>query len=84
MKKIVKKSSDSKCDTLNQMFVINQLANQAYNEIYKRKADPWDVYRQKCKMMYQIKNPLSVYQLYQQLYCKLELPKKQVVARHLN
>ncbi len=36
----VKESSESKWDTLNRMFVINQLANQAYNEIYKYKADP--------------------------------------------
>ncbi len=81
MKENVKESSESKWDTLNQMFLINQLANQAYGEIYKHKADPWKVYRTKCKMMYQIDNSLNVYLLFQELYDKLELPEKQIMAR---
>jgi len=84
MEENVKKSSKSKFDTMNQMFVIDQLANQAYSEIYKRKADPWDVYGLKCKMMYQIKDPLNVYLLYHGLYDKLELPKKKIMAKHFN
>ena len=80
----IKESSGSKWDTLNQMFVINQLANQAYSEIYIRKADPWKVYRQKCKMMYQIDNSLNVYLLFQELYYKLKIPEKQMMRRHLS
>ncbi len=53
MKENVKKSSESKWDTLNQVFVINRLVNQAYSGIYKHKADPGKVYRTKCKMLYQ-------------------------------
>ena len=82
MKENVKESSESKWDTLNQMFVINQLANQAYSEIYKHKADPRKVYRKKCKMMYQIDNSLNVYLLFQELYDKLKIPEKQIMARH--
>lgn len=82
MKENVKESSESKWDTLNQMFLINQLANQAYGEIYKHKADPWKVYRTKCKMMCQIDNSLNVYLLFQEVYDKLELPEKQIMARH--
>ena len=84
MEDSVKESSESKWDTLNQMFVINQLANQAYNEIYKYKADPWKVYIKKCKMMHQIENPINVYLLFQELYDKLELPEKQIMARYLS
>ncbi|KAF5424222.1 MAG: hypothetical protein C5S44_02015 [Candidatus Methanocomedens sp.] len=84
MKDNVKESSESKWNTLNQMFVINHLANQAYNEIYKHKADPWKVYRTKCKMMYQIENPINVYLLFQELYDKLELPEKQIMAKYLS
>ena len=82
MKEHVKESSESKWDILNQMFVIDRLANQAYGEIYKHKADPWKVYRTKCKMLYQIENPLNVYLLFQELYDKLELPEKQIMARY--
>ena len=81
MKENVKESSESKWDTLNQMFLINQLANQAYGEIYKHKSDPWKVYRTKCKMMYQIDNSLNVYLLFQELYDKLKIPEKQIMAR---
>ncbi len=84
MKYNIKESSESKWDTLNQMFVINQLANQAYNEIYKYKTDPWKVYIKKCKMMHQIENPINVYLLFQELYDKLELPEKQIMARYLS
>ena len=80
----VKESSESKWDTLDQMFVINQLANQAYGEIYKHQADPWNVYRKKCKMMYQIDNSLNVYLLYQKLYDILKIPEKQIMARYLS
>jgi len=80
----VRDSSGSKWDTLNQMFVINQLTNQAYSEIYKHKADPWKVYINKCKMMYQIDNSLNVYLLFQELYDKLKNPEKQIMARYLS
>jgi hypothetical protein len=63
MKEDVKESSESKWDTLNQTFVINQLVNQAYGEIYEHKADPWKVYMTKCKMLCQIENP-SMYNYY--------------------
>ena len=76
--------SGSKWDTLNQMFVINQLTNQAYSEIYKHKADPWEVYRNKCKIMCRIDNSLNVYLLFQELYDKLKIPEKQIMARYLN
>ncbi len=82
MKENVKESSESKWDILNQMFVIDRLANQTYSEIYKHKADPWKVYRTKCKMLYQIESPLNAYLLFQELYDKLELPEKQIMARH--
>ena len=82
MKENVKESSESKWDILNQMFVIDRLANQAYSEIYKHKADPWKVYRTKCKMLYQIESPLNAYLLFQELYDKLELPEKQIMSRH--
>jgi len=84
MDKNVKDSFGSKWDTFNQMFVINQLTNQAYSEIYKHKADPWNVYRKKCKMMYQIDNSLNVYLLFQELYDKLKIPEKQIMARYLS
>ena len=84
MKDTVKESSGSKWDTLNQMFVINQLANQACSEIYKHKADPWKVYRKKCKMMYQIDNSLNVYLLFQELYDKLKIPEKQIITKYLS
>ena len=83
MKDNIKESSGSKWDTLNQMFVINQLANQAYSEIYKHKTDPWKVYRKKCTMMYQIDNSLNVYLLFQELYDKLKIPEKQIITRYL-
>ena len=76
--------SGSKWDTLNQMFVINQLTNQAYSEIYKHKADPWEVYRNKCKIMCRIDNSLNVYLLFQELYDKLKIPEKQIMARYLS
>lgn len=84
MNEDVKEISESKWDTLNQMFVINQLVNQAYGEIYEHKADPWKVYRKKCKMMCQIEKSLNVYLLYQELYDKLERTEKQIIARHLS
>ena len=80
----IKESSGRKWDTLNQMFVINQLANLACSEIYKHKADPWKIYRKKCKMMCQIDNSLNVYLLFQKLYDKLKIPEKQIITRHLN
>ncbi len=84
MKDNVKENFGNKWDTLNQMFVINQLANKAYSEIYKHEADPWKVYRKKCKMMYQIDNSLNVYLLFQELYDKLKIPEKQMMRRHLS
>ena len=80
----INKNSGSKWDTLNRMFVINQLANQACSEIYKHKADPWKVYRNKCKMMYQIDNSLNVYLLFQELYDTLKIPEKQIITRYLS
>ena len=84
MKENVKESSKSQWDTLNQMYIINQLANQAFSEIYKHKANPWKVYRKKCKMMYQIDNSLNVFLLFQELYDKLKIPEKQIMARYLS
>ena len=80
----IKENSGSKWYTLNQMFVINQLANQAYSEIYKHEVDPWKVYRKKCKMMYQIDNSINVYLLFQELYDKLKNPEKQIMTRYLS
>ncbi|MCG7847595.1 MAG: hypothetical protein MIO93_00240 [ANME-2 cluster archaeon] len=78
----VKVSSESKWDMLNQMFIIKQLADQAYNEIYEHKTNPWKAFRKIGKRLYQIENHLNVYLLYLELYNELELPEKQIMARH--
>lgn len=72
---------DSKWEILNQMFIIEQLARKAHNEIYKYNADPWKSFKKAAKKLYPY-DPLKIFLLYEELFNKLELPEKQILARH--
>lgn len=82
MDEFLNENYDSKWEILNQMFIIEKLARQAHNEIYRDNIDPWKSFKKAAKKLYPSYDPMKIFLLYEELFNKLELPEKQILARH--